>query len=101
MKIPDEIRAYNGKLNYRQLNDLIIIINNRANSQVNHGTGRIPLMYFQKEKKKRGFKQKKMLHWEREFLLQMQGEPDMTLNYLAELYLKDIKTRLKEITTWT
>ncbi|MBD9054492.1 MAG: hypothetical protein EGR36_00565 [Eubacterium ventriosum] len=28
----------------------------------------------------------------------MQGEPDMTLNYLAELYLKDIKTRLKEIT---
>lgn len=61
MKILDEIRAYNGKLNYRQLNDLIIIINNRVNSQVNHGTGRIPLMYFQKEKKKRGFKQKKML----------------------------------------
>lgn len=50
MKILDEIRAYNGKLNYRQLNDLIIIINNRVNSQVNHGTGRIPLMYFQKEK---------------------------------------------------
>lgn len=61
MKMPDEIRAYNGKLNYRQLNDLIIIINNRVNSQVNHGTGRIPLMYFQKEKKKRCFKQKKML----------------------------------------
>ena len=34
MKIPDEIRAYNGKLNYRQLNDLIIRINNRVNSQV-------------------------------------------------------------------
>lgn len=50
MKIPDEIRAYNGKLNYRQLNDLIIRINNRVNSQVNHGTGRIPLMYFPKEK---------------------------------------------------
>lgn len=50
MKIPDEIRAYNGKLNYRQLNDLIIRINNRVNSQVNQGTGRIPLMYFQKEK---------------------------------------------------
>lgn len=46
MKIPDEIRAYNGKLNYRQLNDLIIRINNRVNSQVNQGTGRIPLMYF-------------------------------------------------------
>ena len=51
MKIPDEIRAYNGKLNYRQLNDLIIRINNRVNSQVNQGTGRIPLLlYFQKEK---------------------------------------------------
>ena len=61
MKILDEIRTYNGKLNYRQLNDLIIRINNRVNSQVNQGTGRIPLMYFQKEKKKRGFKQKKML----------------------------------------
>lgn len=52
-----------------------------------------------KQKKKRGFKLKKdAVNWEREFLLQMQGEPDMTLNSLAELYLKDIKTRLKEIT---
>ena len=52
-----------------------------------------------KQKKKRGFKLKKdTVNWEREFLLQMQGEPDMTLNSLAELYLKDIKTRLKEIT---
>ena len=50
MKILDEIRAYNGRLNYKQLNDLIIRINNRINSQVNQGTGRIPLMYFQKEK---------------------------------------------------
>ena len=50
MKILDEIRAYNGKLNYKQLNDLITRINNRVNSQVNQGTGRIPLMYFQKEK---------------------------------------------------
>ncbi len=50
MKILDEIRAYNGKLNYKQLNDLIIRINNRVNSQINQGTGRIPLMYFQKEK---------------------------------------------------
>lgn len=52
-----------------------------------------------KQKKKRGFKLKKdAVNWEREFLLQMQGEPNMTLNSLAELYLKDIKTRLKEIT---
>ncbi|MFR8738329.1 MAG: Arm DNA-binding domain-containing protein [Eubacterium sp.] len=49
-----------------------------------------------KQKKKRGFKLKKdAVNWEREFLLQMQGEPDMTLNSLAQLYLKDIKTRLK------
>ena len=46
-----------------------------------------------KQKKKRGFKLKReALDWEREFLLQMQGEPDMTLNSLARLYLKDIKT---------
>lgn len=50
MKILDEIRAYNGKLDYNQLNELIIKINNRVNSQVNQGTGRIPLMYYQKEK---------------------------------------------------
>lgn len=47
MKILDEIRAYNGKLNYREL---VTKINNRVNSQVNQGTGRIPLLYFEKEK---------------------------------------------------
>ena len=50
MKIPDEIRAYNGKLNYRELVQLVTRINNRVNAQVNQGTGRIPLMYFNKEK---------------------------------------------------
>ncbi len=50
MKILDEVRAYNGKLTYLQLHELITTINNRVNSQVNKGTGRIPLMYFQKEK---------------------------------------------------
>lgn len=50
MKILDEIRAYNGRLNYRELNDLVTRINNRVNTQVNQGTGRIPLMYFNKEK---------------------------------------------------
>lgn len=50
MKILDEIRAYNGKLNYRELVELVTRINNRVNLQVNQGTGRIPLMYFNKEK---------------------------------------------------
>lgn len=50
MKVIDEIRAYNGKLDYNELNELIIRINNRINCQVNQGTGRIPLMYFTKEK---------------------------------------------------
>ena len=46
-----------------------------------------------KQKKKRGFKLKReALDWEREFLLQMQGEPDMTLNSLRSRldYLKDL-----------
>lgn len=50
MKILDEIRAYNGRLNYRELNDLVTRINNRVNTQVSQGTGRIPLMYFNREK---------------------------------------------------
>lgn len=50
MKILDEIRAYNGKLNYKELVELITRINSRVNMQVNQGTGRIPLMYFNKEK---------------------------------------------------
>ena len=50
MKILDEIRAYNGKLNYQELVELVIRINNRVNTQINQGTGRIPLMYFNKEK---------------------------------------------------
>ena len=50
MKILDEIRAYNGKLNYIELVELVTRINNRVNAQVNQGTGRIPLMYYNKEK---------------------------------------------------
>jgi Transposase and inactivated derivatives len=50
MKILDEIRAYSGKLNYLQLHELVEKINNRVNLQVNQGTGRIPAMYFQKER---------------------------------------------------
>ena len=50
MKILDEIRAYNGKLDYCELNELVKRINNRVNAQVNQGTGRIPLLYYAKEK---------------------------------------------------
>ena len=50
MKILDEIRAYNGKQNYMKLVELVTRINNRVNAQVNQGTGRIPLMYYNKEK---------------------------------------------------
>lgn len=50
MKILDEIRAYNGKLNYRERVELVTRINNRVNAQVNQGIGRIPLMYFNREK---------------------------------------------------
>lgn len=52
-----------------------------------------------KQKKKRGFQRKKDAQtWEREFLSQQQGEPDMTLKSLSELYLADVKTRLKQVT---
>ena len=50
MKILDEIRAYNGKLDYEGLNKLVERINNRANSRAVKGTGIIPVMYFNKEK---------------------------------------------------
>ena len=50
MKILDEIRAYNGLLTYAELHELVARINNRVNCKVNKGTGRIPIMYYQKEK---------------------------------------------------
>ena len=50
MKVLDEIRAYSGTLNYSELHKLVERINNRVNMQVNQGTGRIPRMYFQKER---------------------------------------------------
>lgn len=50
MKVLDEIRVYNGKLNYHELIELVDRINNRVNPQINQGTRRIPLMYFEKEK---------------------------------------------------
>ncbi len=50
MKILDEIRAYNGKLDYNELNRLLIKINNRVNTQVVKNTGIIPILYYKKEK---------------------------------------------------
>lgn len=50
MKILDEIRAYNGRLDYDGLHKLIMRMNNRVNTQVVEGTGIVPIMYFNKEK---------------------------------------------------
>lgn len=50
MKLLDEIYAYNGLLNYHELNELVTRLNERINHQVHPGTGRIPVMYLQKEK---------------------------------------------------
>ena len=50
MKILDEIRAYNGKLDYDGLHKLVTRINNRVNTQVVKDTGIIPIMYFNREK---------------------------------------------------
>lgn len=50
MKILDEIRAYNGVLTFAELHELVERINNRVNYKVNKGTGKIPIMYYEKEK---------------------------------------------------
>lgn len=50
MKILDEIWAYSGKLTLIELYELIEKINNRVNCSLNQGSGRIPVMDFEKEK---------------------------------------------------
>lgn len=50
MKLLDEIYAYNGLLDYEGLIQLVEKLNNRVNSQVHQGTGKIPILYFQKER---------------------------------------------------
>lgn len=50
MKLLDEIYAYNGLLDYQELNELVQRLNERINHQVHPGTGRIPVMYLQKER---------------------------------------------------
>lgn len=50
MRILDELRAYNGKLTYTGFAQLLARINDRENSRVHPGTGRVPLMYMKKER---------------------------------------------------
>lgn len=50
MRILDELRAYNGQLTYLGFVELLAKINNRENSKVHSGTGKIPLMYLNKER---------------------------------------------------
>lgn len=50
MRILDELRAYNGRLTYTGFAGLLKKINERENSKVHPGTGKIPLMYLKKEK---------------------------------------------------
>ncbi len=52
-----------------------------------------------KQKKKEGFKTKKEAqNYEREFLLKETSTPEMTFNSLVELYMEDIKTRVRKNT---
>lgn len=50
MKLLDEIRAYNGTLNYSELHQLITKLNNRINSTCHTATGKIPILHLEKEK---------------------------------------------------
>lgn len=50
MKLLDEIRAYNGTLNYEQLHNLVSNLNNRINSKCHTSTGKIPILHLEKEK---------------------------------------------------
>lgn len=51
MKLLDEIRAYSGKLDFVGLCELINRINQMANNSMCKGTGKIPVLEFEKEKK--------------------------------------------------
>ena len=50
MKLLDEIRAYNGTLNYEELHKLVADLNNRINSTCHTSTGKIPILHLEKEK---------------------------------------------------
>jgi len=50
MRLLDEIQAYSGKLDLVQLYEKIAEINDRVNSSISQGTGRIPIKDLSKEK---------------------------------------------------
>lgn len=50
MKLLDEIRAYNGTLNFDELHSLVEKLNNRVNSTCHTATGKIPILHLEKEK---------------------------------------------------
>ncbi len=50
MKLLDEVQAYSGKLDLVELYEKIAEINDRINSSISRGTGRIPLKDLDKEK---------------------------------------------------
>ena len=51
MKLLDEIRAYNGQLDYEGLVRLIENLNNRINSSYHTATGKIPILHQKREKR--------------------------------------------------
>ncbi|MCR3761940.1 IS21 family transposase [Clostridium felsineum] len=50
MKLLDEIRAYNGTLDYEELHNLVSNLNNRINGMLHTSTGKIPVLHLEKEK---------------------------------------------------
>lgn len=50
MKLLDEIRAYNGTLNFDELHNLVSRLNNRINGTCHTSTGKIPVLHLEKEK---------------------------------------------------
>lgn len=50
MKLLDEIEAYSGKLNLVELYEFISRLNTRTNNSICKGSGRIPIIDFEKEK---------------------------------------------------
>ena len=54
-----------------------------------------------RQKKKRGFKlQRDAKEWERNFLERQQGQPDMTMDNLIQIYMEDTKGRMKPSTLY-
>lgn len=54
-----------------------------------------------RQKKKRGFKlQRDAKEWERSFLERQQGQPDMTMESLIQIYMEDIGERMKPTTIY-